>query len=166
MTENILEEKGEEKNNQKKEGVLEDDFSLFKKKRIKKIKTNNSPNSNSAQKTEEKSWPEQEGQLAVDVYQTEDEIVIQTAIAGVKAEDLDITAKEDTIIIRGKREKIKEEKEANYFYQECYWGPFSREIILPLPADTSRAQASMVEGILTIRIPKILKEGIKKIIVK
>jgi HSP20 family protein len=156
MNENSLEK---EKDDHPNELSADNNFSFFKKK-SKKIQTTNSS------MLEKKIWPEQEGQLAVDVYQTEDEIVIQTAIAGVKAEDLDITAKEDTIIIRGKREKIKEEKETNYFYQECYWGPFSREIILPLPADTSRAQASMVEGILTIRIPKILKEGIKKIIVK
>ncbi|MEK7519528.1 MAG: Hsp20/alpha crystallin family protein [Patescibacteria group bacterium] len=118
------------------------------------------------EKIEEKKWPEPEGQLAVDVYQTEDELVIQTAIAGVKPEDLDITAQGDTVVIKGRREKAKEMKVENYFYQECYWGSFSREIILPVEADAARSQASMADGILTIRIPKIIKEGEKKIMVK
>lgn len=114
---------------------------------------------------EEKKWPEKEGQLAVDVYQTDGELVIQTAIAGVKPEDLDITVQGDVVIIKGRREKANQEEGVNYFYQECYWGAFSREIILPVEADSARAQASMTDGILTIRIPKIVKEGIKKIAV-
>lgn len=116
-------------------------------------------------KTEKRKWPEPEGQLAVDVYQTDGELVIQSTIAGVKPEDLDIAAQGDMVTIRGKRENIEKE-EKNYFYQECYWGPFSREIILPVEADTSRAEATMVDGILTIRMPKIEKEKKKKIIIK
>jgi len=116
-------------------------------------------------KSEKKKWPEPEGQLAVDVYQTDSELVIQSTIAGLKPEDLDITAQGDTVIIRGKRENIEKE-EKNYFYQECYWGSFSREIILPVEADASRAEATMVEGVLTIRIPKIEKDKKKKIVVK
>jgi len=117
------------------------------------------------EKTEEKKWPEPEGQLAVDVYQTDGELVIQSVIAGIKPEGLDIAAQGDVVTIKGKRERVGEE-ERNYFYQECYWGPFSREIILPVEADVSRAEATMTEGILTIRIPKIERERKKKIIVK
>lgn len=115
---------------------------------------------------DEKKWPEVEGQLAVDVYQTDDELIIQTAIAGVKPEDLDITTQGDTITIRGQRERTEKKEGENYFYQECYWGVFSRQIILPVEADSARSQASMTDGILTIRIPKIVKEGTKKISVK
>ena len=113
----------------------------------------------------EKKWPEPEGQLAVDVYQTEDELIIQSAVAGVKPESLDITAQGDTVSIKGSRENNQKE-EKNYFYQECYWGKFSREIIMPTEADASRAQASMTDGILTIRIPKIEKDKKKKISVQ
>ena len=116
-------------------------------------------------KTEEKKWPEPEGQLAVDVYQTNGELVIQSTIAGVKPEEVEIVAQGDVVTIKGKRERVENE-ERNYFYQECYWGPFSREIILPVEADASRAEASMVEGILTIRIPKIEREKRKKIVIK
>ena len=115
---------------------------------------------------EEKKWLEPEGQLAVDVYETDGEVVIQSAIAGIKAEDLDISVENDIVAIRGKREKSFEKSARNYFYQECYWGYFSREIILPAEVDPSRANAAMKDGVLTIRIPKIEREKKRKIIVK
>lgn len=117
-------------------------------------------------KIKKEKWFESEGQLVIDVYQTEKELVILSAIAGLKPEDINISTQGDVVIIRGKREKPVKDKERNYFYQECYWGPFSREIILPVEADVSRAEASMTEGILVIRIPKIEREKEKKIIVK
>lgn len=109
---------------------------------------------------------ESEGQLAIDIYQTEKELVIQSAIAGIKLKDLDISIEKDKLTIKGKREKPIENEKINYFYQECYWGPFSREIILPVEIDPSRAEASFKEGILTIRMPKIEREKKKKIEVK
>jgi len=117
-------------------------------------------------KIEKEKWFESEGQLAIDVYQTEKELVILSAIAGLKSEDINISTQGDVVIIRGKRERPVEDEERNYFYQECYWGPFSKEIILPVEADVSRAEASMTEGILVIRMPKIEREKEKKIIVK
>lgn len=105
-------------------------------------------------------WLDSEGELTVDVYQTDKEIVIQSAIAGVEPEDLDISVEKDMVTIKGKREKQFEEKEKNYFYQECYWGRFSRKIILPAEVNSSKISASMKNGILCIRIPKI--EGKKK----
>jgi len=110
-------------------------------------------------------WFEAEGQLAIDIYQTENELVIRSAIAGVKPEFLDISLEKDIITIKGKREKPFEEEE-DYFTQECYWGPFSRELILPVEVDPNLAEATMKEGILTIRLPKIEREKKKKIIVR
>jgi len=114
-------------------------------------------------------WPafgaEPEGELAIDVYQTETHLVIQSAIAGVKPEFLDISMERDIVAIKGVREKPFEE-EGDYFTQECYWGPFSREVILPVEVDPDRAEATMKEGILTIRIPKILREKKRMIKVK
>ena len=109
---------------------------------------------------------ESEGQLAIDIYQTEKELVIQSAIAGIKLKDLDISIEKDKLSIKGKREKLLENGKINYFYQECYWGPFSREIILPVEVDPSKAEASFKEGILSIRMPKIEREKKKKIEVK
>ncbi len=67
---------------------------------------------------------EAEGELAVDVYQTDSEIVVQSTIAGVKPDDLDISVENDVLTIRGKRESETKEEGKNYFYQECYWGAF------------------------------------------
>ena len=99
-------------------------------------------------------WSEAEGELAVDVYQTDQEIVIQSAIAGVKPEDLDITVERDTVTIRGERNSEQTENTKNYFHQECYWGAFSRQIILPEEINPAAAEASMKNNILTLRLPK------------
>ena len=116
---------------------------------------------------EEGDWLDQEfGQLTVDLYQTDKEVVVQSAIAGVEPEDLDISIEDDLLIIRGKREKRFAQEKKNYFYQECFWGQFSREIILPVEVDSSRIEASMDQGVLTIRIPKIKTETKKKIKIK
>lgn len=115
---------------------------------------------------QEEKWFQVEGQLAVDVFQTEDDLVIQSTIAGVKVDDLDIAIEGDKVMIRGKREKPTRDEKINYFYQECYWGPFSREIILPVEIDPSRATALFKEGVLIIRMPKIAREKKRKISVR
>ena len=117
-------------------------------------------------KEKQKDWLEPGGQLAIDVYQTDTDIVIQAPIAGIKKEDLDISIENDLVTIKGNREKPPEVEEKNYFYQECYWVPFSREIILPDEGDPSRAEASMREGILTLKIPRIEREKKRKIKIK
>ena len=117
---------------------------------------------------EKEKWPsfseEAAGQLAIDVYQTEGDLVVQSAIAGVRPENLDIVLEKDILSIKGLREKPFNE-EGDYFSQECYWGPFSREIILPAEVDPNQAKAQMKEGVLTIRIPKILREKKRKVVV-
>lgn len=108
-----------------------------------------------------------EGELTVDVFQSGKDLIIQSAIAGIDSEDLDITIENDLVIIKGERAKRFTEEENNYFFQECYWGKFSREIILPVEVDSSRAEASMKKGILTIRIPVIKsRRGKTKVSVK
>ncbi len=119
-----------------------------------------------AKNIEDKKWSSPEGELAVDVYQTEKEIVIRSAVAGVKAEDLDISVDNDVLIIKGSRERPAQEDKANHFIQECYWGDFSRRIIIPDEIDPSRIDASMKEGILTVRVPRIIREPKKPIKIK
>lgn len=97
------------------------------------------------------------GQLSVDVYQTKDEIVIKSTIAGVRVEDIDISLNNDMITIRGKREKDHEVVDDNYYYRECYWGGFSRSIILPCEVKTDKVKASMKNGVLSIILPKATK---------
>ncbi|MFH1462389.1 MAG: Hsp20/alpha crystallin family protein, partial [bacterium] len=108
---------------------------------------------------------EPEGELAIDVYQTEDDLVIQSAIAGVKPNTLDVSMEKDIVIIRGMRKKPFEEK-GDYFSQECYWGAFSREIILPSEVNPNQSKAEMKDGILTIRIPKMLREKKRRIVIE
>lgn len=117
-------------------------------------------------KTEEEkeNWFETEGQLAIDVYQTENELIVQSAVAGISIEKLDIFLEKDILTIRGARQKPYEER-GDYFFQECFWGPFSREVILPAEVDPDKVLARMKDGILTIRIPKILREKKRKITV-
>ena len=106
---------------------------------------------------------EQEGQLTVDVYQNEDEIIVKSTIAGVSSEDIDILITNDMITIKGNREIEEKIKKDDFFYQEIYWGNFSRSIILPEDIDADKAKASMKNGVLTIRLPKLAKSRVKKI---
>lgn len=106
---------------------------------------------------------ESEGQLTIDVYQNENEVVIKSTIAGVEPNGIDINITNDMITIKGNRQKDEEIKEKDYYYQECYWGPFSRSVILPVDVESDSAKASMKNGILTIRLPKTEKIKMKKI---
>jgi HSP20 family protein len=116
------------------------------------------------EKREEK-WPQPEGELAVDMYQTDEELVILSAIAGVRPEDLNLYLEGDVLFIEGERKKPTEEK-GDYFLQECYWGKFSRKIVLPVEINPEKISATFKDGILTIRIQKISKERRKKILIK
>ncbi|MCL5436055.1 MAG: Hsp20/alpha crystallin family protein [Patescibacteria group bacterium] len=109
---------------------------------------------------------EYEGQLTLDVYQTKDNVMIKSTIAGVKPENLDITIANDMVTIRGERKKDEEVKPEDYFYQECYWGPFSRSIILPVDIDVEGVNAELKDGILTVTLPKAAKAKTKKIRVR
>ena len=107
-----------------------------------------------------------EGQLTIDVYQTDTDIVIKSTIAGVKPEDLDVSINNDMITIRGERKNEEQVSEDNYYYQECYWGGFSRSVILPVDVVAEKIEASMKNGILTIRLPKATSNKTKKIQVR
>lgn len=109
---------------------------------------------------------DQEGQLTIDVYQTDSDIVIKSTIAGVRPEDLDIQINNDMVTIRGERRKEEETREEDYYYQECYWGAFSRSIILPVDIQANKAEAIMKNGILTIRLPKAETAKARKIQVR
>ena len=113
--------------------------------------------------TEDWLGEELEGQLAVDVYQTKDSVVIKAPIAGVKAEDIDVSVSEDVVTLRGERKEETEVSRENYYVQECYWGSFSRSVILPTSTVAGKAVASLKDGVLTLTIPKVAVEKVKKI---
>ena len=97
---------------------------------------------------------ETEGQLALDVFQTEKKIIVKSTIAGVKPDDLKISLHHDLLTIRGHRSIKEEVKEEDYLYRECYWGSFSRSIILPAEVDGKRVEAELENGVLTITLYK------------
>ncbi|MFA5052710.1 MAG: Hsp20/alpha crystallin family protein [Parcubacteria group bacterium] len=109
---------------------------------------------------------EGEGQLTIDVYQTEDDIVIESTIAGVEPDDLDIDITSESVTIRGERRRSNEISDENYLYQECYWGKFSRSVILPQEVDPDKAKAEFKNGILRVRLPKIIKDRARKLKVR
>lgn len=106
---------------------------------------------------EEKEWLEnefEEGQLSIDVYQTPTAIIVKSTIAGVKPDDIDISINNDMLTIRGKREMSESVKAENYLYRECYWGSFSRSIILPVEIEANKIEATLENGVLTVALPK------------
>jgi len=107
-----------------------------------------------------------EGQLNIDMYQTKDNVIIKSTIAGVKPEDIDITVANDMVTIKGARRKEENIAQEDYFYQECYWGNFSRSVIIPVDIDSESIEADLKDGILTVVIPKAAKAKTKKVKVK
>ncbi len=115
---------------------------------------------------EEAPEVEEEGELAVDVYQTPTHIIIKAMIAGVKPEDLDVSITRDKVTLRGKREKHIEGNAGDFFFQELYWGTFSRIVTLPQEIDIEGADASEKHGLLTLRLPKLDKGRQTKLKIK
>lgn len=112
---------------------------------------------NDTEAEDEEQWLEddyEEGQLSIDVYQTDKDIIVKSTIAGVKTEDIDISINNDMLTIRGKREMNEEIKEENYLYKECYWGSFSRSVILPVEIEEDKIDALLENGVLTVILPK------------
>jgi len=106
----------------------------------------------------------EEGQLSIDVYQTPRDIVVKSTIAGVRPSDIDISINNDMLTIKGKREMPEKINEQNYLYRECYWGAFSRSVILPVEVQAEKIEAALENGVLTIIMPKV-KQG-KQISIK
>lgn len=115
---------------------------------------------------EENFSSDADGQLTIDVYQTDSEIVIKSTIAGVKPEDLDVSINNDMVTIKGERKMEENVSAENYYYQECYWGHFSRSVVMPVDIISEKAEASLKNGILTIKLPKADVTKIKKIQVR
>ena len=115
------------------------------------------------------NWMEEEnseGQLTVDVYQTPTEIIIEAMVAGVKPDELDVSISREMVTIKGKREQSQTISEEDFFYQELYWGSFTRTILLPQEIEVEESEATERNGLLTIRLPKIDKKRTQQLKVK
>ncbi len=111
-------------------------------------------------------WDEEEavpGQLAVDVYETKEKIVVKARTAGVNKSELDVSIADNTLSIRGTLSAGNEDDVENYFVQECYWGEFSRSITLPVPVKEEEIEAVLKDGVLTISFAKLKQDSVKKI---
>lgn len=111
-------------------------------------------------------WSEDEqiaGQLAVDVYETKEKLVVKGRVAGVNKNDLDVSISDNTLTIKGTLSSGAEEDVENYFLQECYWGEFSRSIVLPVPVKEDEIEAVLKDGVLTISFNKVKQDTVKKI---
>lgn len=109
---------------------------------------------------------DREGELVVDVFETDKHFIVLSAIAGAQIKDIDISLEKDMMIIKGNRQDPLNHPEKKYFYQECYWGPFSRKIVLPEDINIQDADAQIDKGLLTIKIPKLEGEGKEKLGIK
>ena len=118
----------------------------------------------------EQNWEESEddfpGQLAVDVYETDEELVVKARTAGVEKEDLDVSISDGILTITGTLSSGDDSAATNWHIQECYWGEFSRTLALPVPVKEDEAKASLKEGVLSISFPKVQQEQAKKIAIQ
>lgn len=150
--------------------MAEKNKKTFISKLLGKKKSENNNKEVSVKKTSEENQEEwaadYEGQLTIDVYQTDEDIIIKSTIAGVTPDDIDITIDNDMVIIKGERKNCTKAREEDYYYQECYWGSFSRSVILPCDIEADKIQAELKNGILTVTLPKAHKEKTKKISVE
>lgn len=111
-------------------------------------------------------WDEEEpvaGQLAVDVYETKEKLMVKGRVAGVNKADLDVSISDNTLTVRGTLSAGEEEGVENYFLQECYWGEFSRSLVLPVPVKEEEIEAVLKDGVLTISFAKVKQDTVKKI---
>jgi HSP20 family protein len=112
-------------------------------------------------------WDEEDtqlpGQLAVDVYETKEKLVVKARTAGVNKNELDVSIVDNQLTIRGTLSAGNEDGVENYFLQECYWGEFSRTIALPVPVKEEEIEAMLKDGVLTISFGKVKQDTVKKI---
>jgi HSP20 family protein len=134
---------------------------LFQKNKTRKTIFLEEGNEPSIAEWLEEGEGETEGQLAIDVFQTDSQIVIKSTIAGTKPEDLKVSLHNDLLTIKGRRSLDEDIAEEDYLYRECYWGSFSRSIILPSEVDSKRVEAELENGVLTIKLYKSQPDNIE-----
>ena len=133
--------------------------------------TNDTPVANVPQTTtDEAAWDEQEedfpGQLAVDVYETDEQLIIKARTAGVNKEDLDVSISDGILTISGTLSSGDDTTVSRWHIQECYWGEFSRTLALPVAVKEDEVSAVLKDGVLTISFIKVKQEQAKKIAIQ
>lgn len=114
----------------------------------------------------ESEWDEEEampGQLAVDVYETNDRLIVKARTAGVNKSDLDVSISDGILTISGTLSSGDDSEAQQWHIQECYWGEFSRTLALPVPVKEDEVEAVLKDGVLTIGFTKVKQEQARKI---
>jgi len=106
------------------------------------------------------------GQLAVDVYETDEKLVVKARTAGVNKEDLDVSISDGILTISGTLSSGDDSDATNWHIQECYWGEFSRTLALPVSVKEEEVEAVLKDGVLTISFSKVKQEQAKKITIQ
>lgn len=106
------------------------------------------------------------GELAVDVYETDENLVVKARTAGVNKEDLDVSISDGILTISGTLSSGDDSTVSNWHIQECYWGEFSRTLALPVPVKEDEVAAVLKDGVLTITFAKVKQEQAKKITIQ
>lgn len=126
-----------------------------------------STTNDSAPAAADDSWDESEeqfaGQLALDVYETEERLIVKARTAGVNKEELDVSISDGILTISGTLSSGDETDATNWHVQECYWGEFSRTLALPVTVKEEDVEAVLKDGVLTISFNKVKQEQAKKI---
>lgn len=113
-------------------------------------------------------WDEDEdipGQLAVDVYETADKLIIKARTAGIERKDLDVSISDNILTISGVLSGSEDDKVTQWHIQECYWGEFSRTIALPVQVKEDGVEAVLKDGVLTVSFEKEKTEAPKRILI-
>ncbi len=97
----------------------------------------------------------QEGELVIDMYKTEKSVIIRSLLAGVDPKDIEISLHQDVLTIRGKREETEMIYEDQFFHRECFWGSFTRSLVIPVPVDEKNIRAFFKHGLVVIELPRI-----------
>lgn len=128
---------------------------FYQEKRVRPEKRKKFQEKEKREKIFQEEWlpDSNQGQLVVDIYEKADVLVVKSAIAGARTQDIDITVEPDIVVIKGKKTNDEEDIE-KYYYQECFWGKFSRTLILPCPIRPEGVRANFKNGVLTITLPK------------
>ena len=129
------------------------------------------PSQPTAPQTDDTAWQDEAednfpGQLAVDVYETEEKLIVKARTAGVNKEDLDVSISDGILTISGTLSSGDETEATNWHIQECYWGEFSRTLALPVAVKEDEVGAVLKDGVLTISFGKVKQEQAKKITIQ
>lgn len=111
-------------------------------------------------------WTTPEGELALDVFVTDKQVVVRAPMAGVKPDDVSVSLHNDLLTIRGSREEKKVPRQAKFIVQECHWGTFSRSVVLPVEVEADKTEALLEDGVLFVTLdrsePRIVKINVKE----